>query len=244
MSKAIFISNGDQDFNQLISTFLLEKGYRVALLFSDPEQERRYKHSLKREWDNINCFVYSNIHEGNVHQIMTQVKEELGGLDVLIHGNEMFDEADLLAKDPVGFGEVITEQFRRIFLLNQAGTSMMIKKKSGHVLFPILYDALYYAGYPSSPIMNHGKISMMKCMSRELAPFKVAANVVTLGYYNRELGTSMRRKMKKSLEIFALKPRLPNLFDMLLYLEMILNNPVDLFGGQNIHVGLGIETRV
>ena len=77
----------------------------------------------------------------------------------------------------------------------------------------------------SSPILNHGKISMMKCLSRELTVFKLSVNVMTFGYYNQNFDNQEKREMRKALEIYGLKPQLHELSQLVPALDILINPP-------------------
>ena len=133
MIKNILISNGNQPFNQLISDYLLENGHRVTMLFEDDEAALSYQENIHRRSTNIYYLgvTISQMNEEYLQQILADITEETGALDVLIHGNEMVNEEELLLQDANLLDQYITEQFRRIYLLNKTVSSMMIKRRVG-----------------------------------------------------------------------------------------------------------------
>jgi 3-oxoacyl-[acyl-carrier protein] reductase len=148
MSKSIFITNGQQAFNQLIATRMLSIGHRVVLHVKNSEEGMSYSHSLESE-------AASRLHivngmpseETEYATMMEEAISVMGGLDVMIHGNEMLDEEKLFESMPDELGERIPAIFERIFLWNKLAVSHMIKRKSGKIVFPIIYDTLYYDQY-------------------------------------------------------------------------------------------------
>lgn len=243
MEKNILISNGNQPFNQLIADFLIENGHRVHLLFDDEEAELTYFEKIASHNQHLyKGFVVNKMREENLQQVLDRMIEHSGSIDVFIHGNEMVDEEELLLDDMNQFETYITDQFKKIFLLTKLVSSMMIKKKQGSIIFPIVYDALYFAGYPSSPVLNHGKISMMKCLSRELSAFRLTVNVMTFGYYHNNFGKEEKKEVLKKLGIYSLKPQLLELNQLISALNLLINPPSTAISGQDIHIGTGIET--
>lgn len=195
MNKSIFITNGQQAFNQLIATRMLSIGHRVVLHVEDSEQGISYVRSLESEIaQRLHIVNGMPSEEKEYEAMMEEAISVMGGLDVMIHGNELLDEERLFEDMPDEFGERIPALFERIFLWNKMAVSHMIKRKSGKIVFPIIYDTLYYDQYPSSPIINHGKISMMKCLSRECSAFRIDVNVMTFGYHDADFEKSEKRK--------------------------------------------------
>ena len=118
------------------------------MLFEDEEEASSYYETVNQNLRNLYLGVpICQMNEEYLQQILADITEETGALDVLIHGNEMVNEEELLLQDANLLDQYMTEHFRRIYLLNKTVSSMMIKKKSGSIIFPIIYDALYYAGY-------------------------------------------------------------------------------------------------
>ncbi|MCR6108464.1 SDR family oxidoreductase [Salipaludibacillus agaradhaerens] len=235
----IFISQGEQKLNQMIARHFHQKGETPVLLFTDRDKHREFMLSQPNQ-----ATVFCDTFEEDV--LDTQIAEAFGmsGVDVLIHGNEMLDEAKKLEEHPFGLDEHIRHYLHRIFLLNKVVVRQMIQPKKGHIIFPLFYDPLYYAEYVSSPILNQAKLSLMKCMSRELGPFKLNVNAITFGYYNDGFDRQERKARKEKVEIFSLKPKLPDLDEYVKSIELLVHPSANLIGGENLHVGAGIETGI
>lgn len=245
MNKAIFITNGEHAFNQSIAYRELANGHRVGIHFTTQEQAEAYRNSLEADAaDNVHLFYGVPKDEAEAASIIEDVVAKLGGLNVLIHGNEMLDEVKLFEQTQDELGSMIPSLFQSIFLWNRSAIGYMLKQKSGKVIFPIIYDTLYYDQYPSSPILNHGKISLMKCLSRECSAFRIDVNVLTFGYHDAGFDKVEKKEKQRSLEIYGLKPVLKSLDEMLEVLEFIIGAPNSLIGGQNIEIGVGIETNL
>jgi len=242
MNERILVTNGDCAFNQQLSTYLLEKGFVVTLLFQDRSVAESYQSTLEEAWRTRFQWMAGVELVQEAEEVVGQTVAGMGGLDVLINGDEGMDEMILFEQNPMELGERIADRFRIMFRLNQAVAAHMIKRKSGRILFPIVYDALSYAGYPASPILNQGKISLMKCLSRELSAFKITVNSVTFGYYRDGFPTDVIRNRRKMLQIYGLKVPVPSFREMFAVMEMLIRSPAGLIGGQNLHVGVGIET--
>lgn len=241
----MLITSGDQEFNQLMATYLLEQGHQVIVCFQNKEASDSYFSSIRSDLQvTYYSIVISDSNKDWIECVQNEIENTMQGLDVLIHGNEMMDEDLLFEQNMLEFGEYMSLQFKRIYLFSKMAAQFMMRPKSGKIIFPLIYDSLYYAGYSSSPVLNQGKISMMKCLSRELAAFKINVNAMTFGYYDKDFDPSEKKETKKTVEIFSLKPMLIELKEMIPALEMLINPPVQNIGGENFHIGAGIETNL
>lgn len=245
MSKAILITNGQHALNQTIATNLLEGGYRVMLHLETEEQAEQYIESLPAESAAQLYISYVELANEQSHvQVVDDALSVMGSLDVIIHGNELLEEEKMLIESPDELGGVVSTMFDQIFLWNKAAISYMMKRKSGKVLFPIVYDTLYYDQYRSSPITNHGKISLMKSLSRECSAFRIDVNVMTFGYHDADFDKAEKKEKQRMLEIYGLKPVLKPLCEMVGMLKFLIDAPSSLIGGQNIEIGIGVETNM
>ncbi|WP_100374826.1 SDR family oxidoreductase [Bacillus sp. FJAT-45037] len=235
----ILISEGEQKINQVIANHFHQKGEKAVLLFTDREKHLGFMLEQPGQ-ETIFCEAYK---EDDLDTIILEMFGDQG-VEVLIHGNEMIDEERTLEEEPYMLDEIIRGYLYRIFLLNKVVVRQMIKPKKGKIIFPLFYDPLYYAGYASSPVLNHAKLSLMKCMSRELGPFKLNVNAITFGYYNDGFNKEQKKIKKEKVEIFSLKPKLPDIEDYVRSIELLINPSASLIGGENLHVGAGIETGI
>lgn len=235
----IIITEGQEEINKMMASYLVSKGHNVYVLVE----------SDKLQNDNSNSFDYNIIKidmntEEDYHVFAKNFEEEYGKVDMLIHGVLNRDELALMNSNQDFFVNDITDKLRHIFQLSKYISSLMTKKKEGSILFPMFYDALSFAGYPVSPVINHAKISMMKCLAKELNAFKINVNAITFGYYNSGFDKNIQKEKKKELEIFGLKAKLYDSSEFMPALEIFLSNVGRLINGQNIHIGTGIETTL
>lgn len=245
MAKSIFITNGEQPFNQTIVSILLSEGHQVAMHLSDQELAEPFIAACSNdERQRLHLLPGELADEADFAGCLQEAITAMNGLDVLIHGNEMLDEHAWFEQRREELSSLVSRYFQRIFLWNKLAIAYMMKQKQGKIWFPIIYDTLYFDGYPASPMLNHGKISMMKCLTRECRAFRIDVNVLTLGYYDDGFDKQRRKQVQSGVEIFGLKPQLKPVAEMLSMLALLLEAPANLLGGQNIEVGIGIETNL
>lgn len=244
MKRVAWITNADEPINQMMASHLLQKEYAVHLHFRKRGAAERFADKLSAaELAACSFQVFSELTRNQIAAELQKATEK-SRLDCFIFGIESFDETDGYDRSPQQYTQVISDYFNELFLWSSQVSIQFAKQRGGHILFPLINDTLYYEGYPSSPALNHGKLSMMKTMAKELAPFDVSVNAMTFGYYDRGLDGAAKRKLQKQLEIYALKPRLEKLEAMIPKLDILLEQDVCLLSGQNIHIGAGMDTAM
>lgn len=245
MTATIFITNGDVEWNQTIAIYYLNKGYNIILHFRDTHRQIHFKEKIRNSnSENLCTIVNKKIDEMVIKENLEKLDDRFSNINVLIHGNEMFDEKIGFLERESSIALKIKKHLNDIFIFNKAITTKMVKQKKGNIIYPIIYDVLNQAGYQSSPILNNAKISLMKSLSRELTAFKININVMTFGYYDNDFDRAKKKEMKNILEIFSLKPQLLQLTNMIPAMDILVEPPVPIISGENIHIGAGIESHI
>ncbi|MBW7458945.1 SDR family oxidoreductase [Paenibacillus sepulcri] len=242
MTRTIFITQGSHRINRLILECLLEREYQVCLQFTKRQEADECLADISADCRKQLYIFYGHANEASI--MIDQAVSRMGSLDYLIHGVDTLNEEELFEADPLALGTYTADLFRDIFLFSRSIASHMAKNKQGHIVFPLMADALYYDGYPSSPIINLGKLALMKSLAKEFSPFRIAVNAVTLGYYAPEESLNSK-ELKQRLEIHALKPLLPGLKELVsASIDMLFQTKSHLVSGQNLHVGHGTDTFI
>lgn len=235
--KNILITEGNEKYNAAIASYFADKGNNVFLI-----KEGTGENS---DIQNISSFIDVNRRletEEDYVEFAQLFEKKYGKIDMLIHGFTINDELTLFCSDDNMLIQTIEDKLRKIFFLNKYFGNLMVRKKEGSILFPMFLDTLAYNGYPVTPILNQAKISMMKCLARELNAFKIKVNALTFGYYDMQFDKEVRKQKKKELEIFALKPKLYTFDELIVSFDIFLNDTCNIISGQNIHIGAGAET--
>ncbi|EGT4625349.1 TPA: SDR family oxidoreductase [Clostridioides difficile] len=233
--KNILITEGHEEYNKTLALDLVKKGNNIYLL-NDKEVAEDFE-----GFSNITIISTVLKSEDDYFTLAQMFENQYGKIDMLIHGFSICDESALFS-DSYCLINTVKDKLKKLFFLNKHFGNLMVKKKDGSILFPILMDTLEFSGYPASPILNQAKISMVKCLARELNAFKIKVNAITLGYYDNQFEKEARKQMRKELEIYALKPRLYCISELLGVFEFFLTDSANVISGQNIHVGAGAET--
>lgn len=235
--KKIIITECDYNLNRCIGQRAMNNGEEVCFLFRDEVKRNEFQH-LAGNNEADTAIMTGFWMDELVNRYDDRSNDEI----VLIHGCQELNEEDEFIEEPVGLNTKVLQYLNEIFLLNKHITDIMIRRKSGRILYPMFYDVLQFINIPSSPIMNQAKISNMKCLAKELAAFKIKVNAMTFGYYDNDFTRDVKKRLKKEAEIWALKPRLNKIKEYMPAVDMMLSEQSAYISGQNIHVGLGIET--
>ncbi|MBP1989982.1 SDR family oxidoreductase [Paenibacillus eucommiae] len=244
MIRTAFLTQAGGSVNRLIGYHLLARGIKLTVQFADPVDAEDFLSLLPEEQRHLcNPIVENPKALASIHELVLKSAHIMEGMDVFIHGNDWMDEAQLLDADPLSFTEVLESRIKQVFLYSRAAGNMMAKKKKGQIIFPLLADSLHYSEFPSSPVYNHSVIAFVKSLAKELAPFRITINALTFGFFRNEDLSEQWKAVRKTLDIYALKPPIPELSDLVKGLDVLLDHGSGL-SGQNIHWGFGLDTTL
>jgi NAD(P)-dependent dehydrogenase (short-subunit alcohol dehydrogenase family) len=226
----ILVTNAQSPIGSAIVRRYAERGSHV---FAHIEPERASgEHTFT---ENVTL-----LHASSATDIAEEAITRAGFVNCCVIVGPEKDEAALWNDAPDEIYSSTMHGLQNMFLLSRRIASHMIERKSGSIVFPIVYDSLAYDGYPTSPIMDHAKIVFAKSIAKELHPFRIMVNVATIGHFDRNDDAVRKRELIDSLEIYHLKPRLRPLEDVIAPLDIFVNQRHGI-SGQNIHFTPGME---
>jgi 3-oxoacyl-[acyl-carrier protein] reductase len=239
----IVLTHAHLPLNERIARHLLSREHSLALLF--PSEEARDEGLARLAGgERVRGLLQPDPSPEAVPARFEECVGSLGGVDALVHGHEMLDEPRLLAQEPLRFQGLVLQALQDIFVMTRAAIPHLLRNKGGSIVFPLIYDSLHYADYPTSPVVDHAKLSMMKSLSRELTAFGVQVNALTIGYHDPGFTPAEKKARRERLSIYGLKPPLVAVDELLTALDLLISSPCAHLGGQNLQVGFGIETSV
>lgn len=242
MNRTAYLYGAESLLGQEIGLYLLKRGLTLAAQFSTPKQTERFLADLPDEWRERcipTLFLPGESGMEAIDRQLESVASEMKGLDLYIHAAGWQDEMTLLGSEPEDFAHHMVERLRDLFFSCRAAGRVMVRKKKGQMIIPLLSDALYYADFPSSPVYNQGAIAFVKSLAKELSPFGISMNAFEFGFYRDVEAGPLTRETRKRFDLYALKPPVPHLADAVQGLGMLLDYGQGM-SGQTVQWGYGI----
>lgn len=123
--------------------------------------------------------------------------DEFGGLDVLVNNAGFTRPAMMLKMTEDQWDQVVDIHLKGAFLCGQAAAVHMKEKKYGKIINVTSVAGLVGTiGQINYSAAKGGVISMTKSMARELAPYKICANVISLGIVATDMTEKIRTDEK------------------------------------------------
>lgn len=258
MIHRAYLSDVGNETGEAITTYLLQRGLRVAARFPDAGRAEQFRSALpeylhsqllsllpepnwRPEGTTDGELMAANLEQAN--QAAAAAAEALGGLELYVHGPRWLDEHAILEQAPDDLAAIVEQRLKSLFVHTRAAAALMVRKRTGRIVVPLLADGLYYNGYCSSPIYNQGAISYIRSFAKELSPLRVTAHTLMIGYHQGGDAARQAADGRRPYEIYALKPAVPALHQAVAGLGLLLDYG-DGLSGHSIDWGNGMEASI
>lgn len=237
----IVMTGCDSHLSQQMIHQLIQTGHVVCAHFESSQQANTLRGVIGEEaWaSNIYPLISEAPSTTAITTWIRELRDRYGHIDAVIHGPQGTDEPGAW-EEGNGLGKTIARDFTTLFRFSRSLVNQMIKQKRGSIIYVLMYDPLYHAGFPTTPIRDHGKLAMMKCIAREASAFNISCNAITFGYYDCATGET-EVPLREQLKIYGLKPQLRPFKELTGSLEILLDASRYHISGHNLCITQGIE---
>jgi gluconate 5-dehydrogenase len=189
--KVAFIPGGYGGIGAAIAHGLASRGARVAVAGRHPEHARTAAAALAQCGHASIGFGFDARQPGETRDAVTQVVDELGGVDILVNCVGTQVEEPLLEVTEAAFDGVYAENLKAAMFLGQAVARYQVTAKSGgrhvHILSVRSRLGLRGRGY-SAYVASKGGLAALICQHAvELAPHGITVNGVAPTFVRTEL---------------------------------------------------------
>ena len=133
--------------------------------------------------------------KAEVEEMVNQVAEELGGIDVLVNNAGQFIEVSTLKLSEEDWDAVMATHLKGAFLCSQAVAKLMTKQKCGNIINiasvigirPILNPGGYDAA-------KAGLMMFTTSLAIELAPYNIRVNAIAPGFTKTKMNDRITKK--------------------------------------------------
>jgi 3-oxoacyl-[acyl-carrier protein] reductase len=144
--------------------------------------------------------------EEEVEQLIKRVKNDLGGIDILIN-NAGLSKNSLVWKHSIDdWNEVISVNLTGPFLCTKHVLPVMRENKWGRIIYiSSVVPQIGVAGTASYSASKAGLTGLCRTVARENINYNITANVISLGYFNAgllfQIPEELRDKIKDSIPL-------------------------------------------
>ena len=243
--KTVLITGGSQGIGQGIAFRLAEEGADIAVDYvgnsasadaTVAQIQKRGRRALAVQAD------ISSVDQ--IHSMMKQVVDSLGGVDVLINNAGVEKHASIWEATEHDYDLVLTINLKGAFFASQAFVQhRMAEKKPGKIInVSSVHEELPFPHFTSYCASKGGMKMMMRNLSIELAPYGITVNNIAPGAIETPINTALLNdppKLKALLDNIPLA-RLGQVSDVAGVAAFLASSDADYITGATIVIDGGL----
>lgn len=202
-NRVALVTGGSRGIGRVICTELAGKGYDVVTCFSHGKDAAQETVSLCREYGvRAEAYCCDVAEEADVIRLFASIKEEFGGVDVLVNNAGITRDGLILKMNQKDFSEVISTNLNGTFLCSREAAKQMLRKRSGRIInISSVVGLRGNAGQVNYASSKAGVIGLAKSLARELGGKGITVNAVAPGFIQTDMTAELSDEMKKYWEM-------------------------------------------
>ncbi len=183
--KVALITGASRGIGKACAQALAQQGFKVAIHYRSQEQQAR---DVAAALPGAKIFQADLGHEDQCKELVKQVKEAFGRLDVLVNNAGMSVDQLITFAKPSEFDQVLDVNLKSTFNLSKAASRVMIKQKSGCIIN--MSSVVGYMGNAGQSMYAASKgaiTAFTKSIAADLASFGIRANCVAPGFIKTDM---------------------------------------------------------
>ncbi len=199
IEKSALVTGASRGIGKAIALALAAKGYAVALNYAG-NQAAAEAVKAEIEANGGKAFtIQGDVSKAeDVDRIFKTVKEEFGGLDVLVNNAGITRDGLLIRMKEENWDAVLSTDLKSAFLTTKAAAQLMMRKKKGSIVnIASVVGIMGNAGQANYAAAKAGVIGLTKACAKELAPRNVRVNAVAPGFIATDMTDVIPEKNKE-----------------------------------------------
>lgn len=202
-NRVALVTGGSRGIGRVICTELAGKGYDVVTCFSHGKDAAQETVSICREYGvRAEAYCCDVAEEADVIRLFASIKEEFGGVDVLVNNAGITRDGLILKMNQKDFSEVISTNLNGTFLCSREAAKQMLRKRSGRIInISSVVGLRGNAGQVNYASSKAGVIGLAKSLAKELGGKGITVNTVAPGFIQTDMTAELSDEMKKYWEM-------------------------------------------
>ena len=245
MSKKIaLVTGGSRGIGREIALGLAKEGMDVAISYTSNEEMANDVLKEIKEYEVDAISVKANVSiEEDVKNLVKEVEEELGKIDVLVNNAGITKDNLLIKMSDQDFSDVLDVNLKGVFLCTKAVARSMMKKRYGKIInISSIVGVGGNAGQGNYAASKAGVIGFTKSIAKELGSRGIRVNAIAPGFIETQMTDVLKDEVKDlmlnsiSLKKFGKPSDISNLVNFLASEESdyITGEVIKIDGGMSI----------